>query len=176
MTIDEYRLELTRASRRPFDEEVLPRTMRRITTPDQDALAALLLDAFLGPDTDSEQNQAMAQQDVRAFFTGSRHPPLLHYSWGAWEGNKLAGACLVSYWEQRQCPLLDCIAVRTDPSRQQGGSRWKRKPVAQLLFQTSLSSLAESGYLEVRALISEDNPLPARLAAYLGFTKVGQLN
>jgi len=71
-----------------LDEEQLPKTILRIKAPDQDALASLLLDAFLGPDADHEQNQAMAQQDIQAYFAGNRHPPLLEYSWGAWEGDK----------------------------------------------------------------------------------------
>jgi hypothetical protein len=175
VAVFEYQLELARFLNETFDEEQLPRTLLRIKEPDQDALAALLLDAFLGLDADHQQNQAMAQQDVHAYFSASRHRPLLECSWGAWEDDKLTGACLVSYWEQRQCPLLNCIVVRTNPSRQKGGSRWKRKPVAWLLLRTSLSSLAARGYPEVHALISEDNPLPTKLAVRLGVTQVGHL-
>jgi N-acetylglutamate synthase-like GNAT family acetyltransferase len=88
---------------------------------------------------------------------------MLDCSWGYWKDKTLIGACLLSYWKDRESPLLNCIAVK---------NAWKSRNVSSALFQKSIFSLIEAGQVKVYASISENNLLPMHLAERIGFTAI----
>ncbi len=163
----EYVLDLATYQQNAMSNYQRSNMVRPIMLQDKVALSELLLDAFLAPQAHNEQNRASAERDIDNYFAGTVHQPLLDCSWGYWKNEGLAGACLVSYWKQRQRPLLDCIATR---------SVWKCRGVSSIVFRASLASLIDAGYNEVCAIISQENPLPRALATRIGFTKVDQLS
>jgi N-acetylglutamate synthase-like GNAT family acetyltransferase len=88
---------------------------------------------------------------------------MLDCSWGYWKDKTLIGACLLSYWKERESPLLNCIAVK---------NAWKSRNVSSVIFQESIFSLIETGQAKIYASISENNPLPMYLAERIGFTAI----
>jgi hypothetical protein len=126
-------------------------------------LIDLLFDAFSDYHTQNDQARLSLEQDLDNYFSGTVYLPMLNCSWGYWKDKTLIGACLLSYWKDRESPLLNCIAVK---------NVMRSRNVSPVLFQASIFSLIETGQSKVCATISENNSLPMHLAERIGFTAI----
>ncbi len=165
-SIYEYELNLITERQKYKRKSHLSERMRSIAPEDKSALVDIMLSGFLDPQFHDRNNRIAAARDIEAYFTGKKHSPLLNCSCGYWEERILIGVCLISYWKERDCPLIDCIVVHNN---------YKGRHISSIVFQASLDRLILAGYTKVRAVISEENILPKNLARRLGFTKLGKL-
>jgi RimJ/RimL family protein N-acetyltransferase len=125
------------------------------------ALADLMIDAYRGTIDYDGETLADATAEVERYLAGTHGvTPLLNDSRLAFDGDVLAGACLVSQWEQRQCPLIAYVMTR---------AAWKGHGLAGQLVRASLQALAGRGCAEVRAVITAGNEPSERLFTRLGF-------
>lgn len=136
--------------------------MRHPAPGDAEALAALMIDAYRGTIDDDGETLDDARAEIDRYLSGAGLAPLLEYSWVAGQG-VLDAACLVAYWPARNCPLFAYVMTRAS-ARGQG--------YAARLVAASLRDLAEAGYAEARAVITEGNTSSESLFVRLGFQRV----
>ena len=165
-SIYEYQLNLITYKQRYKRQRHFSQRLRLIVPEDKSALVNLILSGFLNHPAYEQQHRTAAEQDIEAYFGGKVHSPLLNCSCGYWKEQILIGACLISYWKERECPLIDCLVVLNN---------YKNRNISSVIFQASLERLTLAGYSEVRAVISDENALPKHLAQRLGFTKLEKL-
>ena len=134
--------------------------IRQPTPADAEALAELMLDAYL--DTIDYEGESLedARVEVARYLGGS---PLLECSWLASAGSRPVSASLVSLWGARGCPIVSYVMT---------AAVWKGKGLASDLLARSLVSLAEAGYGEVRAAITEGNVSSETIFLRAGFRRV----
>jgi len=152
----EYLHELhVSAAPAPEDE-----SMRHPTPLDAEALAQLMLDAYLGTIDYEEETIVEARDEVARYFTGT---PLLEHSRLRIADGEPVSACLVSHWGERGCPIVSY--VMTAPA-------WKSRGLAAELLGQSLASLAAAGRTKVRAVITEGNVPSEAVFGRAGFRRV----
>ncbi len=153
-------------ARRPVPEpspdapEPLDASFRSPTPDDAELLGELMLDAFRGTlDYDGETLDE-AIQEVRAYFAGTHGRALLACSTLCMERGTLAAACLVTWWDLRQAPLITYVMT---------GSDRKRRGLGASVLQRSLACLSRTGERSVRAVVTKGNRASERLLAGVGF-------
>lgn len=136
---------------------------RHPATADCDALAALMLDAYLHTIDYDGETLADARDAIQSYFTDAELPALPECSWLYEVEGRLASACLVAEWPPRGCPLIAYVLT---------GAAWKGRALGRHVVQLSLASLRAAGYAEARAVITEGNLPSERLFARLGFVRL----
>lgn len=136
--------------------------MRRPASSDAEGLAELMLDAYRGTIDYDGETLDDSRSEIASYFDESDLPPLPQYSW-VLATDEIIAACLVSYWPARDRPLIAYVMTRALAKGQGYAAR---------LVVASLRDLAEAGYAEARAVITEGNTPSERLFARLGFQRV----
>jgi len=132
------------------------------TVSDIPGLAELMLSAYQETIDDDDETHEDAEHEVRSFF---RNHPMLDHSIFLTAGNDYTAACLVSYLDNENAPLIAYIMTRR-------GS--KGTGLARSLLETVLMLLEASGHSRVLATISEGNVPSERLFTSCGFERVGR--
>ena len=130
------------------------------TPADAEALAQLMLDAYHGTIDYEGETLEDTREEVAGYFAAS---PLLDCSWLSLAEGVPVSASLVSMWGDRGYPIVSY--VMTAPA-------WKGKGLASDLLSRSLASLADAGYREVRAVITEGNAPSETIFGRAGFRRV----
>ena len=152
----EYVLALDDSLARPADDPAV----RHPTSDDAEALAELMLDAYLHTIDYEGETVVEAREEVGRYFAGR---PLLECSWVRLDGDAAVSALLVSHWADRGCPIVSYVMT---------ASAWKGKGLASDLLARSLASLAATGLEEVRAVVTEGNLPSEAVFARAGFRRV----
>jgi GNAT superfamily N-acetyltransferase len=128
---------------------------------DEEALAALLLDAYRGTTDDEGEDLEASRREVRAYFEGKQGgPAMLPESVVAWRGPDAVGTCLVCHWNLKDRPVVAFVATR---------AQMKGAGVARLLLAVSIRRLSRAGHREVLAVITRGNAPSEALFTALGF-------
>jgi L-amino acid N-acyltransferase YncA len=128
---------------RPATADQSPVELRPATRGDTEALAQLMLDAYIGTIDYEGESLEEARAEVAAFFD---HDPLLEHSWIAFAGDTAASGVLVSMW--RGEPLIGYVLTRADH---------KRRGLGRTVLEAALHSLGEAGWAGINAFITEGN-------------------
>lgn len=145
-----------------FDEPDLALSVRSPTPADVEALAVLMLDAYLGTvDADGDETLEMARQEVAGFFAGASGAPLLDRSLVATDGAEIAAAVLVSRYDGM--PLLAYVMT---------GAEYKGRGLATALVARCLRSLHAAGEERAHLWVTAGNAAAERIYERLGFEEV----
>jgi len=139
-------------------------TWRNPSLEDLQKLAELMLDSYRDTiDYDGETiNDAV--REVQSYFSGLRDDSTwLNLSWLGFVEDSLACASLVSFWKDRNAPIIAYVMT---------SSHWKGKHLATLGVARSLQSLVESNHNKVYAVITEGNLPSERVFTRIGFERV----
>lgn len=143
-----YYLDLE--SYRPIDpgEALRFETARRPTDSDIKELAELMVDAYRDTiDYDGETvEEALAE--VKSYFMCRDGRPILDCSHLIFNANTLVSACLVSWWRERQLPLIAYLMTRPE---------WKNQGLGAAVLGATLQDLRDQGHRQVGAVITEGN-------------------
>ena len=102
--------------------------------------------------------------EVESYFSGLRDDSnWLKLSWLGFVEDFLACASLVSFWKDRNAPIIAYVMT---------ASHWKGKHLATLGILRSLQSVAESNHNKVYAVITEGNVPSERVFTRIGFERV----
>ncbi|MDH3679623.1 MAG: GNAT family N-acetyltransferase [Acidimicrobiia bacterium] len=129
-------------------------TVRRLDASDSDALAQLMLDAYVGTIDYQGETLAEAIDEVDDWLGGS---PMLAHSYGAVVGGRLVSAVLVMTLDD--VPFV--AYVMTDPDHKETG-------LGRAVVEAALSSLRESSHERVVLYITKGNAASERLFATVG--------
>lgn len=149
-----YVLHLRGEERGPLDDA----SVRHPVAEDAEALAGLMLDAYLGTIDYEGEGIEEARDEVAGYLDGK---PLLELSWLRLADATPVSACLVA-WSRYGCPIVSY--VMTAPHRKSTG-------LASDLLARSLASLAEAGHGEVLAVITEGNTPSETVFRKAGFRR-----
>ena len=151
----EYVLALDEAVARAADDSAV----RHPTSDDAEALAALMIDAYLHTIDYEGETMVEAREEVGRYFGGR---PLLEHSWLRLVNDDPVSACLVA-WSTRECPMVSYVLT---------AAAWKNRHLASTLVALSLRSLADAGHGEVRAWITKGNVPSETVFLRAGFRRV----
>jgi len=141
--------------------------VRNVRAADADDLAILLYAAFRGSVDDEGETFADAAAEIEKTFTGGYGRLLTDCSFVIERDEFLASACLVSWFELHQAPLVVFTMTRPE-SRARG--------MARDLLQHSINALIARGERRLTLVVSEANRPARRLYESLGFFPHGESN
>jgi GNAT superfamily N-acetyltransferase len=137
---------------------------RRVIEDDAEDLAILLYAAFRGTVDDEGETFADALAEIEKTLAGGYGRPLLDCSFAIEEGEFLASACLISWFELHSAPLV--VFSMTRPEAQ-------RRGMGRFLVQQAINALLAKGYDRLTLVVTAANK-PARLLyESLGFRPIG---
>ena len=136
-------------------------TVRPIVPSDRDALAELMLDAYVGTIDYEGETLQEARHEVASWF---EEQPLLDHSYCAIVAGQLSSAVLVS--ERRSMPFIGYVMTRASQ---------KHRGLARLVTQTSLNSLIHGGHERVVFFITAGNTASEALFSSLGARAVPEV-
>ena len=137
--------------------------LRAPQTSDTDAMAELMLEAYRGTIDYEGETLDEAVAEVKAYLAGERGGrPLLEVSRLAFDGERLAGACLAAEWHERQTALISYVMTHRE---------WKRRGVGRQVLRAVLTALRAQDYRQVYAAITEGNIFSEQLFAQMGFQR-----
>jgi RimJ/RimL family protein N-acetyltransferase len=140
--------------------------MRAVEPADLSRLAELMLDAYRNTIDYEGEGPAEAVEEIRRYLSpDSEDPPLPDCSVLVCSGATIQCACLVRQWQRRRCPLV--AHVMTHPG-------WKRRGLAGWALAEALRRVRETGFDQVRAVITEGNVASERLFRRAGFRRVAR--
>ena len=135
-----------------------PFLLRNPTPADLPTLAALMIDAYTGTiDYDGETLED-SMGEVQSYLNGASGELLLDCSWLCFDGETLASAILISFWEG--APLVAYVMT---------SAGYKSRGLARALLHKSLTSLKEQGHTQVLAFITEGNTPSEAIFKSIGF-------
>jgi GNAT superfamily N-acetyltransferase len=146
-------------------EQALPTEFRaRSVRPnDEEALAILLFAAYRGTIGDEGNSFADALEEIRKTFRGDYGRFLPGCSSIVEEGEFLSSACLVSFFEPHNAPLVVFLMTRPE---------LKRRGLARRVLQCSMNLLLVEGYRRLTLVVTDGNDPAQRLYDTLGFTPI----
>ncbi|MCP4966037.1 MAG: GNAT family N-acetyltransferase [bacterium] len=146
-----YEIDLAMLSSEPADLDPM---IRKLRPADRDALAQLMLDAYVGTIDYEGETLAEAIEEVDDWLRGS---PMLVDSYGAVIGERMVSAVLIQALED--LPLVAYVV--TDPDH-------KRAGLGRAVLEVALGSLRAAGYKRVVLYITKGNIASERLFAAVG--------
>ncbi len=146
-----YEIDLAMLSPEPAN---LDPTIRKLRPADRDALAQLMLDAYVGTIDYEGETLAEAVEEVDDWLRGS---PMLVDSYGAVIGELMVSAVLIMALED----LPRITYVVTDPDQ-------KRAGLGRAVVEAALRSLRAAGHQRVILYITKGNTASERLFAAVG--------
>lgn len=141
------------------------RRARSVRVDDQEALAVLLYAAYRGTIDDEGDSFADALVEIEKTFRGDYGRFLTECSFVVADGEFLASACLVSFFEPHDAPLVVFLMTRPEA---------KRRGLARALLQQSMNALLDAGYSRLTLVVSEGNVEAQHLYASMGFVPIRQ--
>ena len=163
----EYAFELINFKHPEAPDGSIEATWRNPSLADQQILAELMLDSYRNTiDYDGETIDD-AMREVESYFSGLRDDSTwLNISWLGFVEDSLACASLVSFWKDRNAPIIAYIMT---------ASQRKGKHLATLGVLRSLHSLAENKHAKVYAVITAGNVPSERVFTRIGFERVAPI-
>lgn len=133
--------------------------VRHPTADDAEALATLMLDAYLGTvDADGSETLDDARAEVRGYFSAASGEPLLEHSFVALDRDAPISAVLLSRYEGM--PLIAYAMTAADR---------KRRGLVTALTARSLNSLHAAGERHAHLWVTSGNESAERIYEGLGF-------
>ena len=143
----------------PIAEPNVGFPVRHPTAGDAEALAALMLDAYVGTvDADGSETLDDARAEVNGYFSGASGEPMIEHSFVALDGDAPISALLVSRYEGM--PLIAYAMTAADS---------KRRGLATALTLRSLASLHAAGERHAHLWVTSGNESAERIYEGLGF-------
>jgi ribosomal protein S18 acetylase RimI-like enzyme len=133
---------------------------RTVRPTDREDLAILLYAAYRGTIDDEGETFADALREIDKTFGGDYGSFLPEHSFVIEDGEFLASACLISWFEHHNAPLL--VFLMTRPER-------KRQGLGRSVLTASMESLADAGFEKITLVVTEENEPASRLYEGLGF-------
>lgn len=130
---------------------------------DKQDLAILLYAAYRGTIDDEGETFADALAEVDKVFAGGHGEFLPDCSFLIAEGEFLSSACLVTWWEPHNAPLV--VFTMTRPEA-------RRRGLARSLLQASMNALLSHGYARLTLIVTDGNAAAQNLYASLGFRPI----
>lgn len=137
--------------------------LRTVRTSDVHDLAILLYAAFRGTIDDEDETFADAVREVDKTFAGDYGRLLPDCSFVIQEGEFIASACLISWFEPHNAPLA--VFTMTRPEH-------KRQGMARFLLKGSINALVDRGYSQLTLIVTDGNKAAQKLYASLGFQEM----
>jgi len=138
---------------------------RSVRPDDAEALAVLLFAAYRGTIDDEGDSFAEALEEIEKTFHGDYGRFLPGCSFVAEEGEFLASACLVSFFEPHNAPLVVFLMTRPET---------KRRGLARRLLQRSMNALLDEGYTRLTLVVTDGNDPAQRLYKSMGFASIAE--
>jgi ribosomal protein S18 acetylase RimI-like enzyme len=136
---------------------------RAVSPDDREALAILLFAAYRGTIDDEGDSFADALVEVEKTFRGDYGRFLPECSFVVEEGEFLASACLVTFFDPHDAPLVVFLMTRPEA---------KRRGLARHALERSMNALLEAGYERVTLVVTDGNEPAQSLYRRLGFTPI----
>jgi ribosomal protein S18 acetylase RimI-like enzyme len=136
---------------------------RTVAPRDRDALAILLFAAYRGTIDDEGDSFADALAEIEKMLRGDYGRFLPECSFVVKDGEFLSSACLVSFFEPHDAPLVVFLMTRPEA---------KRRGLARLLLTRSMNALLDAGYERLTLVVTDGNEPAQRLYRTLGFTPI----
>jgi predicted GNAT family acetyltransferase len=144
---------------KPSAEPPIGLQVRHPGADDTEALAALMLDAYLGTvDADGSETLDDARAEVSGYFSAASGEPMLAHSFVAVDGDAPVSAVLVSRHDD-----MPLIAYAMTAASHKG------RGLATALTERSLSSLHAAGELNAHLWVTRGNTPAERIYERLGF-------
>ncbi len=145
-----------RAFPRPFGS-------RAVAESDKESLAVLLYAAYRGTIDDEGDSFADALVEIEKTLRGDYGRFLPECSFVVEEGEFLASACLVTFFEPHNAPLVVFLMTRPEA---------KRRGLAHGLLERSMNALLDAGYERLTLVVTDGNEPAQGLYRQLGFTPI----
>ena len=136
---------------------------RAVRPTDRQDLAILLYAAYHGTIDDEGETFSDALAEIDKVFDGSYGTFLADCSFVVEEGEFLSSACLTTWWEPHDAPLVVFAMTRPDA---------QRRGLARALLQASVNALLGAGYERLTLIVTDGNEPAQRLYASLGFCEM----
>ena len=136
---------------------------RTIRTSDARDLAILLYAAFRGTIDDEGETFTDAVREIEKTFAGDYGRLLPDCSYVIRSGEFIASACLISWFERHNAPLVAFTMTRPEH---------KRQGMARFLLKGSINALIDRGYRQLTLIATAGNEPAQRLYASLGFQEM----
>ena len=136
---------------------------RCVESTDADDLAILLHAAFRGTIDDEGETHADARKEIDKTFAGEYGLWLPECSFVLEQGEFLASACLISWYEPSAAPFV--VFTMTRPE-------YKGQGMARYLLKRSINALIAQEYSHLELLVTDGNKPAQALYASLGFQKI----
>ena len=144
---------------KPIAEPAAGFPVRHPSADDTEALAALMLDAYLGTiDADGSETLDDARAEVSGYFSASGREPMIHQSFVAFDGDRPVSAVLVSRYDG--VPMI-AYAMTTATHKGRG--------LATALATRSLAALHAAGEPQAQLWVTPGNTPAERIYERLGF-------
>ncbi|MDD5263806.1 MAG: GNAT family N-acetyltransferase [Candidatus Bipolaricaulis sp.] len=153
----------------PMEAALVRRTspgsvVSRVVSPsDKEALAILLFAAYRGTIDDEGDSFADALVEIEKTFRGDYGRFLSECSFAVEEGEFLASACLVTFFDPHGAPLVVFLMTRPEA---------KRRGLARHVLERSMNALLEAGYERLTLVVTDGNEPAQSLYRRLGFAPI----
>ena len=137
--------------------------VRTIRNSDEEDLAILLYAAFRGTVDDEGETFSDAIAEIDSVFSGRYGKLLPGCSFVIEQGEFLASACLVSWFELHDAPLV--VFTMTRPE-------FQRRGMSRVLLRHSVNALLAAGYDRLTLVVTESNEPAKRLYESIGFRAI----
>ncbi len=136
---------------------------RSVRPEDAEALAVLLFAAYHGTIDDEGDSFAEALAEIEKMLRGDYGRFLPACSFVLEDGEFLASACLVTFFEPHDAPLVVFLMTRPEA---------KRRGLARQLLQRSMNALLDAEYSRLTLVVTDGNDPAQRLYSAMGFARI----
>ncbi|MEN6369135.1 MAG: GNAT family N-acetyltransferase [Thermotogota bacterium] len=153
----------------PMETALVRRTLpncfasRAVTPSDKEALAILLFAAYRGTIDDEGDSFADALAEIEKTFRDDYGRFLPECSFVIEAGEFLASACLVTFFEPHDAPLVVFLMTRPEA---------KRRGLARNVLGRSMNALLDARYARLTLVVTDGNEPAQNLYRSLGFTPI----
>ncbi len=137
--------------------------LRVVRPDDNEALAILLFAAYRGTIDDEGDSFADALEEIEKTRRGDYGRFLPECSFVIEEGEYIASACLVSFFEPHDAPLVVFLMTRPEA---------KRRGLARSLLERSMNALRNGGHSRLTLVVTDGNEPALNLYRSLGFLPI----
>jgi ribosomal protein S18 acetylase RimI-like enzyme len=136
---------------------------RAVRPDDKEALAILLFAAYRGTIDDEGDSFADALEEIEKTQRGDYGRFLPECSFVMEDGEYIASACLVSFFEPHDAPLVVFLMTRPEA---------KRRGLARSLLERSMDALRNRGHSRLTLVVTDGNDPALNLYRSLGFLPI----